>query len=145
VLTFPNRFDLVRRVVWEASAVQAAFPRRFRLVMDDQGALAWEGAVPVEGRDFPVIISYPLAYPAQPPRLETTAELSPRSPHVLGRVDHRTQLCWLAPKAAAPHRRWQPARHTAATAMHAAQRWALAYLVWQSLGTWPVPDAWDTP
>jgi hypothetical protein len=78
-----------------------------------------------------------------PPTLETTLPLPPGCPHVLARVGNRSKLCWIAPNAHGPRRRWDPQRHTAATVMRAAQRWGLALLVWQATGTWPVPDAFD--
>jgi hypothetical protein len=136
------RPELARRLVWEAEAVRAKFPGRFRLVLEPSARPAWVGAVPVEGRDFPVVVTYPPAYPAQPPDLETTLELPPLTPHVLGRGRGRTRLCWIAPLAHV-RRRWDPQRHTAATVLRAAQRWGLALLVWQTLHTWPVPDAWE--
>jgi hypothetical protein len=137
------RPELARRLVWEAEAVHAKYPGRFRLTCDGDGPFAWEGTVPVEGRAFPVRVTYPAAYPAVPPCLETTAVVPPGCPHVLGRQGDRTTLCWIAPAADRPRRRWDPQRHTAATVLRAAQRWGLAFLVWQALHVWPVPDAWE--
>jgi hypothetical protein len=137
------RPELSRRLVWEAEAVRARFPGRFRLVLEPSGAPAWVGSVPVEGRDFPVVVTYPAAYPAQPPLLETTADLPPHCPHVLGRGAGRARLCWVAANAPGRRRRWDQQRHTAATVLRAAQRWGLAFLVWRALGIWPVPDAWE--
>jgi hypothetical protein len=138
----PIRPELTRRVVWEAEAVRVAFPGRFRLVLDGAGRPAWVGTVPVEGRDFPAVVTYPPAYPAEPPVLETTLPLPAGCPHLLRREGGRCQLCWIAPHSRG-RRRWDPQRHTAATALRAAQRWGLALLVWQALGLWPVPDAWE--
>jgi hypothetical protein len=137
------RPELARRLVWEAEAVRSKFPCRFRLVLDATGSPAWLGSVPVEGRDFPVVVTYPPAYPAQPPLLETTAELPPYCPHLLGHVRGRARICWLAPFGLTGHRRWDPLRHTAATVLRAAQRWGLALLVWRALGVWPVQNAWE--
>jgi len=50
----PVRPELARRVLWEADAVADRFPCRFRLVLTESALLAWDGAVPVEGGDFPV-------------------------------------------------------------------------------------------
>jgi hypothetical protein len=136
------RRDLARRVVRESVAVAAKFPGRFHLELEQHILPAWHGTIPVEGRDVPVIVTYPPAYPAQPPILETTA-LVAGCPHVLGHNGDRTILCWFSSRARSPRRCWQPQRHTAATVMRAAQRWFLAFLVWQALGAWPVPDAWD--
>jgi hypothetical protein len=141
----PLRPDLARRLVWEAEAVRACFGRSVRLVRDDRGRPCWQGTVPVEGQAFPVIVTYPAAYPAEPPYLETTLPLPAHCPHVLSRERGRTELCWLAPRARSPRRRWDPQRHTAATALRAAQRWGLALLVWQTLGAWPVADAFEVP
>jgi len=135
------RPELARRIVWEAVAVHAKFPGRFRLTIAADGACTWSGSVPVEGRAFPVRVTYPAAYPAVPPSLETTLVLPVHCPHVLGRHDGRTRLCWIAPAARLVRRRWDPSRHTAATVLRAAQRWGLAFLVWQQLGVWPVADA----
>jgi hypothetical protein len=140
--TPPIRPELARRVVWEAEAVRARFPGRFRLFQEPDGRLAWHGAVPVEGRDFPVVVRYPPAYPAAPPTLETPLPLPAGCPHVLGRGPGGSRLCWIAARGRG-RRRWDPQRHTAATVLRAAQRWALALLVWQAVGTWPVHDAWD--
>ncbi len=139
----PVRPELARRIVWESAAVQAKFPGRFRLTPQPSGLLAWVGSVPVEGRDFPVVVTYPAGYPAQPPRLETTAQLPADTPHILGCCDGRATLCWIAPNSSIRRRRWDPQRHTAATVLRAAQRWGLAFLVWQALGSWPVADAWE--
>jgi hypothetical protein len=138
-----TRPELARRIVWEAEGVRTKFPGLFRLVLDDQDQLAWVGSVLVEGRLFPVIATYPPAYPAVPPELQTTALLPPACPHLLRRAGGRATLCWLSPYGKAPRRRWDPQRHTAATALRAAQRWGLALLVWQALGEWPVADAWE--
>lgn len=138
----PIRPELARRIVWEAEAVDAKFPRRFQLTLDENEQPAWHGSVPVEGRDFPVVVTYPAAYPAVPPRLETDFPLPCNCPHVLGRREGRATLCWIAPQARLEHRRWDPGRHTAATVLRAAQRWFLALLVWEALGRWPVRDAW---
>lgn len=111
------RPELARRILWEAEAVEAKFPGRFRLMLDAQGRPAWTGSVPVEGQPARVIVTYPAAYPAVPPILETTESLPPNCPHLLGRAGARGQLCWIMPGAAAQHRRWDPQRHTAATVM----------------------------
>jgi hypothetical protein len=137
------RPELARRIVWEAEAVRGAFPGRFRLALDRTGRPAWVGTVPVEGRDFPVVATYPAAYPAEPPVLETTLPLPAACPHLLRREADRCRLCWIAPHSPGPRRRWDPQRHTAATALRAAQRWGLALLVWEAPGLWPVPDAWE--
>ena len=137
----PIRPELARRLVWEADIVAAQFPGRFRLIRDGNGRPAWDGYVPVEGREFPATVVYPDAYPASPPQLETTMALPPYCPHLLNRWADRPSLCWVAPGAQLTHRRWQPQRHTAATVLRAAQRWFLAFLVWQALGEWPVADA----
>ena len=137
------RPELARRIVWEAEAVEAKFPGRFRLALDSQGRPVWDGMVPVEGQPAPVIVTYPAAYPAVPPILETTASLPPDCPHLLGRNAGRATLCWIVPSAAARHRRWDPQHHTAATVMRAAQRWFLAFRIWRTLGRWPVPEGWQ--
>jgi hypothetical protein len=138
------RPGLARRLVWEIEAVHACFGTALRLIRDERGRPCWQGAVPIEGQAFPVV-TYPLAYPAEPPRLETTLPLPATCPHVLGREGERSVLCWLNPRARSPRRRWDPQRHTAATVLRAAQRWGLAFLVWQTLGVWPVADAFEVP
>jgi hypothetical protein len=137
------RADLARRLVWEVEAVRACFGPSVRLTVDEGGRPCWEGTVPVEGQAFPVLVTYPAAYPAEPPRLETSLPLPAGCPHVLARDRGQALLCWLGPPGRSPRRRWDPQRHTAATVLRAAQRWALALLVWQTLGTWPVADAWE--
>jgi hypothetical protein len=139
----PVRPELARRIVRETTAVQTCFPDRFHLRRTTEGFLYWAGEVPVEGHDFSVKIVYPGDYPAGPPRLFTPEELPAGCPHVLSRSPQGTELCWIAPNTQTTRRRWDPQRHTAATVMRAAQRWALALLVWQALGLWPVPDAWE--
>jgi hypothetical protein len=141
----PIPFELARRLVWEAAAVQALFPGRCRLVLEPDGRPAWHALVPAESRRFPAVVTYPAAYPAVAPRLETTLPVPANCPHVLGRRADRATLCWLASRTGHPRRRWDPTRHTAATALRAAQRWALAFLVWQAVGAWPVRDAWELP
>lgn len=137
------RPELVRRILWEKPAVEAKFPGRFRLMVGSRGLPAWDGSVPVEGRDYPLRVTYPGAYPGLPPVLTTTLGLPPNCPHIWNRFGSESTICWLAPDASDPRRRWDPQRHTAATAMHAAQRWFQALLVWITLGVWPVPDAYD--
>jgi hypothetical protein len=139
----PIRADLARRLVWEIEAVRACFSSGLRLILDERRRPCWVGSVPVEGQLFPVQLTYPAAYPAEPPRLETTLALPAHCPHVLGHEHGRAALCWLAPQARAARRRWDPQRHTAATVLRAAQRWGLALLVWQTLGVWPVADAFE--
>jgi hypothetical protein len=139
----PLRPDLARRLVWEVEAVRACFGHSLRLVLDERGRPCWQGTVPVEGQAFPVIVTYPAAYPAVPPCLQTTLPLPAYCPHVLGHEGDRSTLCWLAPQARSARRRWDPQRHTAATVLRAAQRWGLALLVWQTLGDWPVADAFE--
>jgi hypothetical protein len=136
------RPELIRRIVWESGAVQEKFPGRFGLQLDHRGTPAWTGAVPVEGREVAVCAVYPASYPAVPLTLRTSVLLPPNCPHVLEMSGGWTTLCWIAPSSRR-RARWDPQRHTAATALRAAQRWFLAYLVWQRLGRWPVPDAWD--
>jgi len=140
---FNLRPELARRIVWEAEAVRAKFPGCCKLRLDAAGMPSWEGTVPVEGRPFPVVVTYPPNYPAVPPTLETTADVPHGCPHVLGRSNGRVCLCWIAPNDHRPRSRWDPRRHTAATVLRAAQRWGIALLVWATLGTWPVPDASD--
>jgi hypothetical protein len=135
--------DLAQRIVWEAAAVRRHFPGRFRLILEPSGLPAWHGTVPVEGEDFPIILTYPATYPAMFPLLETTYPLPSACPHVLGRNGPRSVLCWIAPDGNSKRRRWDPQTHTAATVMGAGQRWALAFRVWQTLGIWPVPDAFE--
>ena len=113
----PIRPDLARRIVWEAEAVRARFPGCVRLLVDTKGLPAWHGTVPIEGRSFPVLVTYPAAYPAMPPRLETTLPLPPHCPHVLRREGGRATLCWIASHARTARRRWDPQRHTAATVL----------------------------
>ena len=127
----------------EIEAVRVCFGKSVRLTVDDYGLPCWEGVVPIEGQGFPVVVTYPSAYPASPPRLETTLPLPAHCPHVLGRDHGRATLCWLNPQARTLRRRWDPQRHTAATVLRAAQRWGLAFLVWQTLGVWPVADAFE--
>jgi hypothetical protein len=138
------RPELARRIVWEADAVRARFPGRFRLVIDSAGRPAWVGSVPIEGREFPVAVTYPPAYPGVPPTLEALIDLPAGCPHLLMRNSGRAKLCWIASNfAGSTRRRWDPQRHTAATALRASQRWGLAFLVWQAVGAWPVPDAFE--
>src|SRR5262249_48921132 len=136
----PLRPKLARRIVWEAEAVRTRFPGRFRLTLDPTGAPCWQGTVPAAGRPVPLAVTHPAAYPAAPPPPSTTVPLPRDCPHVLGRADGVCKLCWIAPHGRRRRRRrWDPQRHTAATVLRAAQRWALAFLVWQATGTWPVP------
>ena len=137
------RPELAQRIVWEAQAVRAKFPGRFGLTTDRIGRPAWRGSVPAEGREFPVTVSYPAAYPGLPPIVKTPVALPADCPHLLDRSGEEATLCWIAPNARLRRRRWDPQRHTAATALRAAQRWFLAFLVWKTLDVWPVADAWD--
>ena len=143
--TVQLRPDLVRRLVWESEAVRARFGKDLRLRIDVHGRPCWQGAVRVDGQAFPVVVTYPDAYPAEPPRLETTLPLPANCPHVLGRRPGRAALCWMTPRPRSARQRWDPQRHTAATVLRAAQRWGLALLVWQTLGVWPVADALEMP
>lgn len=137
------RPELARRVVREASAVEAKFPRRFKLKMDKARRPLWQGTVPVEGNDIAVSVTYPTGYPGVPPILTTPLSLPADCPHLLARNSREATLCWVAPGNKRRRARWNPQLHTAATAMRASQRWFLAFLVWQATRNWPVPDAWD--
>ena len=135
--------QLARRIVHESVIVAADFPGRFQLSLLPNGRTAWLGSVPIEAAEFPVRLIYPPAYPAVPPVLATSLPLPSGCPHTLGRDGEWSMLCWLAPETGRMRGRWDPTRHTAATALRAAQRWGLAYRVWQVTQIWPVPDAWE--
>ena len=137
------RPELARRIVREAAAVQAKFPNRFALKLDQRGRPVWEGNVPVEGQEIPITVTYPAGYPGMPPILQTKLFLPVGCPHLLERDGRAATLCWIAPATQRRRARWDPQRHTAATVMRAAQRWFLACLVWQATRIWPVADAWD--
>jgi len=135
--------ELRMRIVWEAAALRQQFPGCMTRVDDGTGALCWRGMIPVEGSECPVTCSYPLAYPAVPPVLMTSLDLPPDCPHILGSNHAGHILCWISPRATGKRRRWDPLRHTAATALGAAQRWFLALLVYRAKGVWPVDDAFE--
>ncbi|MDA1052989.1 MAG: hypothetical protein O3C40_21255 [Planctomycetota bacterium] len=135
--------ELLMRIVWEAAAVKQQFPGCMTLVDDGAGSPRWCGAIPVEGTAYPVTCSYPLAYPAVPPTLATAIDLPAGCPHVLGPSEAGHVMCWITPRATGERRRWDPLRHTAATALGAAQRWFLALLVFRVKGVWPVDDAFQ--
>jgi len=136
--------ELATRIVCESQAVAGLFPGGFALRSPPHGPLYWTGEVRVEGRRFPVDCIYPAAYPAVPPVLATKMALPADCPHVLGPAPTGGRaICWISPSTTEAHRRWNPVRHTAATALGAAQRWFLALLVFQTLGVWPVDDAFQ--
>lgn len=134
---------LMRRIVCEAEAIEQSFPGRFRLVITPQGLPAWTGDAPIEGQDVPIEVIYPSDYPASPPIITTKFVPPMNCPHVLERGEDRTRICWIGGNPRSPRRRWQPNRHTAATAIRSAQRWFLAYLVWKSIRIWPIADAFE--
>lgn len=105
----------------------------------------WEYELHLENNVFPLRIAYPEDFPASPPELILTVALPAGTPHIW--FECRTslkgpRLCWFYPGETGRSRNvWNPSTDTAAMAIGAAYRWCLAFLVWQSSGQWPVPDA----
>ena len=105
----------------------------------------WEYVVRIEGNEFPIRIVYPEDYPAIPPEIIFGTKLPDGTPHIVW--TQRTPLpgprmCWFYPDETKRTRNvWDPSTDTAAMAIGVAHRWCLAFVVWLSLGDWPVPDA----
>ena len=52
------------------------------------------------------------------------------------------RMCWYYPGENKRNRNmWCPSKDTASMCVGVAQRWFYAFLVWLSIGKWPVPDA----
>ena len=101
----------------------------------ERNQLYWEYTVSESGRRFPIQVRYPRRYPLEPPRIISVLPL-PSSPHQLV----NNELCWVNRALG----EWNPARDTAATCIHAAQRWFACLLVYLTLGKWP-EEANDEP
>lgn len=141
--------QLKRRLIQELTIVRERFGDSFRLQRpvgqsDNCVELRLEGECPIEGQRVLVRVCYPAIYPLVPPELWLQLVVDPRCPHLLAREGLWLKICWLDGNYGnSPRRRWDPNRHTAATAILAAQRWMAAMLVWQQCGNWPVADAWE--
>ena len=130
-----------RRLVLEHNAMMERWSAlRPRLCRDGSGKrLWWEVEVRAEGGNrLPIKIGYPPDYPASPPEIVISKSMPMATPHLLP----RNRMCWYYPGA---HQRnkniWDPSKDTAAMCVGVAQRWYYAFLVWVSIGKWPVPDA----
>lgn len=143
--------DTKRRVLQELSLVRDRFGKSMQLGVEEfSGALTMRasisltGAIRVESQIVPVRVRYPRLYPLHPPEVWVGIVAANHCPHVLG-IHHRwSKICWIdGGSDPLRHRRWDPNRHTAVTALLAAQRWLAAWMVWRRLGHWPVADAWE--
>jgi ubiquitin-protein ligase len=108
------------RVVAERMVMAERFPQ-FRLFIDEDGFLRWEGLLePVPGRRFRVSVSYPRRYPYDPPKLTVDdPPLEPDAPHRY--LDG--SLC--------VHRSsWNPETVTAASTVPLVSAWLIGYLNW---------------
>jgi len=123
-----------RRLVAEVRAMEERYGDR-AVLRHQRNQLYWEYTVVESGRKFPIEVRYPRRYPVEPPRIVSVLPL-PSSPHQLV----NNELCWIN-RAAGD---WNPARDTAATCIHAAQRWFACLLVYVTLGKWP-EEANDEP
>jgi hypothetical protein len=123
-----------RRLVAEVRAMEERYGDR-AVLRHERGQLFWEYTVVESGRRFPIEVRYPRRYPLEPPRIISLLPL-PSSPHQLV----NNELCWIN-RAAGD---WNPGRDTAATCIHAAQRWFACLLVYLTLGKWP-EEANDEP
>lgn len=123
-----------RRLVAEVRAMEERYGDR-AVLRHERNQLFWEYIVVESGRRFPIEVRYPRRYPLEPPRIISVLPL-PSSPHQLV----NNELCWIN-RAAGD---WNPGRDTAATCIHAAQRWFACLLVYLTLGKWP-EEANDEP
>lgn len=141
--------QLKRRLIQEFAIVRERFGGSFRLLgglgqTTTCPDLRLEGECPIEGQKVLVRICYPDLYPLAPPELWLQLDVDPGCPHLLAREGKWIKICWIAGNYGnSIRRRWDPNRHTAATAILAAQRWMAAMLVWQQCANWPVADAWE--
>lgn len=132
-----------KRILQEAAVMRELFGSQFRLRRSGE-RWQWVGEAMAEGQRVPVVVLLSPHHPFLPPELMVGVEVPAGCPHVLGRTaDGLVRICWIDPGAwSGSRRRWDPARHTAATVVLAAQRWVIAMLVWRATGDWPVADAW---
>ncbi|HTL57458.1 MAG TPA: hypothetical protein VL361_17365 [Candidatus Limnocylindrales bacterium] len=130
----PGLLEDKRRLVAEVRAMEERYGDR-AVLRYERNQLFWEYTVVESGRRFPIEVRYPRRYPLEPPRIISILAL-PSSPHQLV----NNELCWIN-RAAGD---WNPARDTAATCIHAAQRWFACLLVYLTLGKWP-EEANDEP
>ena len=135
--------NLKRRLVTELAIVRRKFGNEFRLESTAESYRV-SGFIRVESQSLAARVDYPSVYPLTPPEVRLAIQTSQGCPHILGIDNGWVKICWIGTgNAMTGRRRWDPHRHTAATALLAAQRWLAAMLAWQQLGRWPVADAWD--
>ena len=130
-----------RRLVLENNAMMERWSMlRPQLCRDRTGkSLWWQLELRADGGNrLPIRIGYPADYPASPPNIVVRTSLPTGTPHLLtGR-----RMCWYYPGENKHQRNmWCPGRDTAAMCVGVAQQWFYAFLVWLSIGKWPVPDA----
>lgn len=135
-----------KRLVLENAAMRQRWGEGPRLCCDPgKTTYFWEYDLKVEGNVFPIRIVYPDDYPASPPEIICCRPLPPSTPHVWPTARTRLEgqrICWFYPMEQSRTRNvWNAGTDTAAMAVGVAYRWFLAFLVWYSTGTWPVPDA----
>ncbi|MEM6364272.1 MAG: hypothetical protein AAF745_07590 [Planctomycetota bacterium] len=143
--------EVKRRVLRELRLVRNRFGESMRLSIDEvagasmiRASISLTGTIRLEGQRVPVRVRYPGLYPLHPPEVWVGMVASNRCPHVLAVHDRWSKICWIdGGSDPLRHRRWDPNRHTAVTALLAAQRWLAAWMVWRRLGHWPVADAWE--
>ena len=129
----------IRRLVLEHRKMRERWGQTAKWCCDpSRTTYWWEVPIRVEGNTFQVRILYPENYPACPPEIIIDSPLPAGTPHLLtGR-----RMCWFFPgETQRNQNKWSPAEDTAALAVGVAYRWFLAFLVWNTTGQWPVPDA----
>jgi len=106
----------------------------------DGSKIWWEVTVRAEGDNrLPIKIEYPPDYPASPPSIFILTPLPDGTPH---RYPADNRMCWIYPGEKTRQRdMWNPSTHTAALCVAVAWQWFNAFLVWITLGRWPIRDA----
>ena len=130
-----------KRLVLEYNAMTERWAAMQPLLCRDSSAerLWWELNLKAEaGNSLPITIEYPSDYPASPPNIVVRVALPSGTPHLLT----GNRMCWYYPGEKSRHHNiWCPGRDTAAMCVGVALRWFYSFLVWHSIGEWPVPDS----
>lgn len=126
------------RLVLEYMAMRDRWGEKPKLCQNDSELVWWEYDLLLEGNNFPIKIIYPKSYPSRAPKIISVSSLPNSTPHIF-LDDHR--LCWRLPSASTSNNQWQPSRDTAAVCIGVAYQWFAAFLVWNTIGVWPIEEA----
>lgn len=143
------------RFALEYKIMKEMFPAAILLKNKYNEPVGWKYNIRLYGNTFVVKLRYPYNYPTIPPDIIIADPelIKEGCPHLLD----KNRICWIYPYEEKSRRnKWNPSKDTATTALLAAHRWFLCYMVWEAkrkecdvecrecrkiCDKWPIPDA----